>query len=82
MDTIEYRVRPVTRYVVTRYHRDGDGGGCEMLGEYDNGGVAYQVAYALCRQEHSRLGWPPGDTRINYPSVQQGAVTSETAEQI
>ena len=68
---IEYRVRPVTRYVVTRFYETGSGtsGGVETLGEYDNQDLAYQVGYALAKQEHSRLGWPPGDERIKYPAL-------------
>lgn len=69
MEKIEYRVRPVTRYVVTRFHQDryGPGAGVETKGEFDNGDVAYQVAYALCRDEHQRLGYPLNDMRIIYP---------------
>ena len=68
METIEYRVRPVTRYVVTRYVKDGPGSGSvQTLGEYDNQMVAYEVGYALCKAEHDRLGWVPGDSRITYP---------------
>ena len=66
---VEYRVRPVTRYVVTRYHESESGrtGGVETKGEYDNADVAYQVAYALAKQEHETLGYPVGDERIIYP---------------
>ena len=68
---LEYRVRPVTRYVVTRYeedacHRSGTSSQC---GEYDNADIAHEVAYALCKQEHDRLGYPPGDERIQYPKL-------------
>ena len=68
---IEYRVRPVTRYVVTRFHQSDDGevGGVETKGEFDNQETAHQVGYALCKEEHSRLGYPPGDERIQYPSI-------------
>ena len=68
---IEYRVRPVTRYVVTRYYEyaAGTGGGVETLGEYDNQELAYQVGYALAKQEHARIGWPLGDERIKYPAL-------------
>jgi hypothetical protein len=71
MKTIEYRVRPVTRYVVTRFHRDDEGGagGVETVGEYGNEQTAYDVGYALCKAEHERLGWPVGDDRIKYPDV-------------
>lgn len=66
---IEYRVRPVTRYVVTRFHEDAAGktGGSSVKGEYDNADMAYEVGYALCKEEHERLGLPPSDERIQYP---------------
>jgi hypothetical protein len=68
----EYKVRTVTRYVVTRYH-EGDGCvGSDTKGEFDNGQVAYQVAYALAKEEHQRLGYPPGDMRIIYPEIPDG----------
>lgn len=77
MDKIEYRVRPVTRYIVTRFHSlssdKGDTGGVQTLGEYDNADVAHEVGYALCKAEHDRLGWPPGDERIKYPQrIEEG----------
>lgn len=64
---IEYRVRPVTRYVVTRFEDNETHGGSSQHGEFDNQDVAHEVAYALCRAEHERLGYPPGDERIQYP---------------
>lgn len=66
---VEYRVRPHIRYSVTRYYEDHDGagGGCEEIGEYSREEGAYDVAYAMCRAEHQRLGWPLGDERIQYP---------------
>lgn len=74
MEKIEYRVRPVTRYVVTRYHEAADGrtGGSEVKGEYDNHDMAYEVAYALAKHEHDQLGYPPGDERIKYPEPKFG----------
>lgn len=72
MDKIEYRVRPVTRYVVTRYHQNGSLAGVEGKGEFDNESTAYEVGYALAHDEHSRLGWPPGDERITYPEPISG----------
>ena len=74
---IEYRVRPITRYVVTRYQsetRETEHGvtvspaDCSTKGEYDNAEVAYEVGYALCKAEHDQLGWPPADKRIQYPN--------------
>lgn len=66
---IEYRVRPVTRYVVTRYENFENQGGVRTLGEYDNEYIAQEVGYALCKAEHERLGWAPGDMRIKYPDM-------------
>jgi len=72
MEKIEYRVRPVTRFIITRYEgtTDEDGnsdGSVAGRGEYDNADTAFEVAYALCKAEHDRLGWPLDDERIQYP---------------
>ena len=68
MEQIEYRVRPVTRYIVRRFRGEESGGGMvSTIGEYDNADVAYQVGYACCKAEHDKLGWPLDDMRIQYP---------------
>ncbi len=67
MEKIEYRVIPVTRYVVTRYQDDGNTASVSERGEYGNNEIGYEVAYALCRAEHEQLGWPVADERIQYP---------------
>ncbi len=72
--TIQYRVIPVTRYQVTRYEReefDKRRVSCGSIqkGEFDSERIAYEVAYALCKEEHQRLGWPIGDVRIQYPKL-------------
>lgn len=69
---VEYKVRPIIRYVVTRHYQSsgvglGVTGGSETKGEYDNADVAYEVAYALCKSEHASLGYPLDDERIKYP---------------
>lgn len=69
---IEYRVREVTRFIVTRYEEEeGINGKCSAgsstLGEYTSEDTAYAVGYALAKEEHRRLGWPIGDERIQYP---------------
>ncbi len=76
---LEYRARPVTRYIVTRFTSPEANSGKENVlasvetrGEYDNEEIAYAVAYALCKREHEVLGWPVGDERVQYP------VTPET----
>lgn len=75
-ELIEYRVKDVSRYIVTRYHGGPDGASIEERGEYGNKNVAHEVAYALCKAEHERLGWDVGDPRIQYPK----ADISETHE--
>lgn len=67
---IEYRVRPVIRWQVTIYEASADqrAAWVKQKGEYDSAGMAYEVGYALCREDHQRLGWPVGDERIQYPN--------------
>ena len=74
---VEYRVRPITRWIVTRYefkvneHGQEDirrGGVNSASGaEYSSYETAYAVGYALARAEHERLGYPLDDPRIQYP---------------
>lgn len=66
---IEYRLRPVTRYIVTRFEESasGNSGSSVEIGTYPSGEVAYEVGYALAKAEHERLGLPVGDERIIYP---------------
>lgn len=53
---VEYQVRPVTRYIITRYHNEttptgGASGGVETIGEFDNQVRAELIARALVNQE-------------------------------
>jgi len=76
---IEYKVRPVTRYVVTRFEgrsEDDQGGGyvgSSVCGEFPSGYAAYQIAYALAHAESERLGLAPGDETVMYPEMPEGA---------
>lgn len=63
MTEIEYRLRPVTRFVLTRYDKDGS----KPLGEFDNADLAYEAGHAMAFEERETLGWPPGDERIKFP---------------
>ena len=76
---VEYKVRPVTRYIVTRFEcqesADGNSGSAGMStqhGVFDNGSTAYQVAYALCRREHELSGEPIDSTNYKYPNIPEG----------
>jgi hypothetical protein len=69
---IEYKIRPVTRYVVTRYDEQEMvagrfSGGCTTQGEYDNADLAYEVAYALAKEQARILNLPPGDMTVIFP---------------
>ena len=69
---VQYRVKEIKRYIITRFERDVSAGrevgsGCEQLGEYPNWDTAFAVGYALCKAEHERLEYGPGDMRIQYP---------------
>lgn len=75
-DLIEYRVRSVERFIVTRFSRtasatvygeEKDVSSSSQHGEFDNFETAYAVAYALCKAEHQQLGYAVDDERIQYP---------------
>ncbi len=66
--TVEYKVRSITRYAVTRYCRDADGKGCSSeVGQYPTFEMAYEVGCALAKGEQERLGLPPGDMGVIFP---------------
>lgn len=70
---VEYRVITTQRYIVTRYAEQPNPttgmvvSGSAAKGEFHNPEVAYEIAYALAKEEHDRLGWPAGDERMQYP---------------
>lgn len=89
-ETVEYRIRKVERYIVTRFEssestrEDGKkqySGGSEMCGEFDNEISAYKVGYALCKAEHLEKGWPVGDGRIKYPEHPDSIRDAKPAKQ-
>lgn len=76
---VEYRVRPITRYIVTRFEEvAGDAVspsamcGSSAHGTFENGETAYQVAYALCRKEHDDSGQPVDSVNFIYPAIPDG----------
>lgn len=52
--TIEYKVRPVTRYIVTMYVNDENGGSSTQIGEFPNGNSADLIADALVALDKSK----------------------------
>jgi hypothetical protein len=80
---VEYRVRPVTRFIVTCCEEwnlpEGSPNGqtperrVVERGEFDNPDMAWEVGYALAKQRHELIGWPVGDDRIQYPQHPRAA---------
>lgn len=66
---VEYRVVPVTRFAVTRFHRGEYSGGVDSKGEFNNENAAYEVAYALAETERQALGYALDDPRMKYPDL-------------
>ena len=71
---VEYRVREIKRYLVTRHEQNVSAKGVIVTGsnrqigsEYDNYEMAYAVGYALAAKEHDDLGYDLEDERIQYP---------------
>ena len=67
--TIEYRIKPVVRYFVTRHVSDGVVSGVQNCGsEYSSGETAYEVAYALARADVERLSLPIDSMEVIFPT--------------
>lgn len=69
---VQYKVRPVTRFVVTRFHstEEEDGtfsGGSGTLGEFDCFAYAYQAANAMAKEERQELGDMVDDKNFAFP---------------
>lgn len=76
---VEYRVREIKRYIVTRHEMTVTNGEetCGQTsnvgsGQFDSYDTAYQVGYALASFEHGQLGYDLGDERIQYPNPRDG----------
>nr|WP_041296556.1 hypothetical protein [Janthinobacterium sp. Marseille] len=67
---IEYKVRKVTKFIVTRFEENDSGtaGSSTQHGEFDNEEIAMAVGGALAKADQDRLNIPQGDTRIMFPS--------------
>ena len=77
MSTVEYRVRPVERFVVTKYTSGPNTGVCVTLGEFPNLDTAttvknaFELTEGLAKpymQEHL----PPSDDETKYVVVCRG----------
>lgn len=85
---IEYKIREVTRYIVTRWegerldysllnqagqHKVISPAKSSQHGEFDNAETAYAVGCALAKTEAEKLGLMPGDDSLRYPELPKGA---------
>ena len=77
---VEYRVRPITRYIVTRYEATDQSGSSTQHGTFEDGETAYHVAYALCRAEHDKSGEPVDSQKFIYPKMPTGVDISPDGE--
>lgn len=64
---IEYRVRPVTRYIVTRFEGDERGGSSSEIGTYPSEETAYHVGYALAKADMERQASVINAKRVIFP---------------
>lgn len=65
---VEYKVRPVERYVITRYEEDGASAACAERGEFSSPYIAQEVAFSLGKREQEALGPDATVTYPEYPS--------------
>lgn len=56
--TIEYRVRPVTRYIITRYESTENVGSVGTVGEFTNVRSANRICEALAATEGGATAFP------------------------
>lgn len=67
--TIEYRLKRVERFIVTKHEDHGETSSSRQVGkEYDKFDTAYEVAAALARSDQDRLGLAPGEDGVVFPS--------------
>ena len=61
---IEYKVREITRYIVTRYeHSETSAGGSDFCGQFDSKDQAWIIADALAGRD--RLVYASGDEHVD-----------------
>lgn len=75
--TIEYRVRPVTRYIITRYESSERVGSVGTVGEFPNVSTANRICEALAATESGATAFtaPSHDSDCavhNMPAYPEG----------
>lgn len=54
MKRVEYKVKPVTRYIITRHEADSAGAACTSMGQFETSQGATFVATALASYERQQ----------------------------
>lgn len=74
---VEYKVRPIERYIITRFETDGPdehgrgSASCVERGEFASPYVAQEVAFSLGKIEQTSAG---PETKVVYPDHPDAAV--------
>lgn len=68
MKVIEYKVRPVTRYIVTRFEDEDNLGSSTSCGEFDQEEAALRVGFALARNDLDHYGFG-GKAKVSFPDA-------------
>ena len=77
IDFVEYKVRRVERFVVTRFQELKNGAsGVVTLSEHPGWDTAFTVAEALAKQEASLRGMSPFDERMRFPGPMEDEIKS------
>jgi len=79
----EFRILPVTRYILTKYVKNKDAmpnGGSSVIGEYDNHNVAYEVGTALAKAEQQHLGDSPFSNDVIFPEHPNQEINSSLVD--
>lgn len=74
MAKVEYKVRKIERFIVTRYTTDGRIGTSTQHGIFDSEPIALAVGYALCKAEHDISGEPIDSMNFIYPTALDDSV--------
>lgn len=74
MKTIEYKVRPVMRYVVTRYEAEDRMAASTTCGEFDREDDALRVGFALAKNDLHHFCGSGGEqeAEVKFPDFPDG----------
>jgi len=72
MKTIEYRVRPVTRYIVTRFESEDRMGASSSCGEFDREDEALRVGFAAAKMDQEHYRFDHNQAEVIFPDLPEG----------